>query len=72
MKIVKLTPLKAIRQNCLECVGNSCKEVRECDKLDCPLYSYRMGKNPNRKGVGMIKNLKSHSSKDFELNPMNE
>jgi len=54
----KMTPLKAIRKKCLDCSGYSKKEVRECPIIDCPLYPYRMGKNPARKGMGDIKNLR--------------
>ena len=35
--------LKAIRLNCLECSGNSAKEVTECPMKRCALYPYRMG-----------------------------
>ena len=45
-------PLKAIRTKCLECSGNQPKEVRLCTCIDCPLYLYRMGTNPARKGIG--------------------
>ena len=66
-----LTPLKAIRKKCLDCSGHSQKEVRECVIPGCPLYPYRMGKNPARKGIGDIKNLtksakSSHSIKSFQ------
>ena len=44
-----LTPIKAIRKHCLSCSGESPKEVRLCVIKDCPLYPYRLGKNPNRK-----------------------
>jgi hypothetical protein len=47
-----LSPLKAIRKHCLECSGASSKEVSECIITDCPLYIFRFGKNPNRKGIG--------------------
>lgn len=42
-----LTPIKAIRKNCLDCSGNSYEEVRLCPITDCPLYRFRLGKNPN-------------------------
>jgi len=45
-----LTPIKAIRKHCLSCSGESPKEVRECVITDCPLYLFRLGTNPNRKG----------------------
>ena len=47
-----MTPLKAIRQFCLECSAWQTKEVRLCPVDDCNLYQYRMGHNPKRKGLG--------------------
>lgn len=52
MEEKKLTPLKAIRAKCLDCCCQQANEVRLCTVKGCPLYDYRMGKNPNRKGVG--------------------
>ena len=40
------TPLKAIREKCLDCCGHQYSEVRECHITECPLWIYRMGKNP--------------------------
>lgn len=48
----KITPLKAIRLNCVQCSVNQPKEVRLCPITDCPLYPFRFGSNPNRKGIG--------------------
>jgi len=42
-----LTPIKAIRANCIECSGGSLKEVRECNIINCPLWAYRMGRRPD-------------------------
>lgn len=39
-------PLKLIRHECLGCNGGQ-KGVRECPSLQCNLYPFRMGKNPN-------------------------
>jgi len=48
----RLTPVKSIANYCLECSGNSRNERKLCViKDDCPLYPYRLGKNPNRKGI---------------------
>ncbi len=47
-----LTPIKAIRAKCLDCCANQAQEVRLCPCESCPLYPYRMGHNPNRKGLG--------------------
>ena len=50
-----LTPIKAIRAKCLDCCTDQIAEVRLCPSESCPLYPYRMGKNPNRKGIGGTK-----------------
>ena len=41
-----LTPLKAIRQKCLNCVWDSPTEVKLCPAETCPLFPFRFGKNP--------------------------
>ena len=48
----KLTPIKAIREKCLDCSAGQPSEIRKCLIIDCPLFKYRFGKNPNRKGIG--------------------
>lgn len=54
-----LTPIKAIRAKCLDCSGNSAAEVRECVLKHCPLYPYRMGRNPNRTGRELTEEQKA-------------
>ena len=49
LREVALTPNKAIRCQCLECVGWSASEVKECTDHHCPLYPFRLGTNPSRK-----------------------
>lgn len=44
-----LTPIKAIRANCIECCCGDRNEVMNCPIKTCPLYPYRLGKNPNIK-----------------------
>jgi hypothetical protein len=44
----RLTPIKAIRAKCLDCMGGSSKEVKRCNIPECSLYFYRLGKNPAR------------------------
>lgn len=46
-----MTPMKAIRQKCLECSCGSSTKVKECKVTKCPLYEFRLGKNPNRKNL---------------------
>jgi hypothetical protein len=47
------SPLRAIRANCIDCMGGQRSLVRDCGLRGCPLWPYRMGKNPFR----MIRNL---------------
>ena len=51
-KKTKLTPVKAIRKYCLGCSNYQPSEVKKCVTKDCQLFPFRMGKNPNRKGIG--------------------
>ncbi len=44
----RLSPIKAIRANCLDCCCGSSNEVKLCPIESCPLYPYRLGKNPYR------------------------
>lgn len=44
----KTSPVKAIRQKCLECGEGSANEVKLCTVERCPLYPFRFGKNPYR------------------------
>ena len=45
---MRLTPIKAIRRKCLECSSGSYREVRNCIDELCPLWPYRLGKDPAR------------------------
>lgn len=49
-----LSPLKAIRAKCVDCCGGSKSYVATCGIPDCPLYPYRLGKNPNRKATRVL------------------
>ena len=40
--------LKPIRAKCLDCSGQSYKEVELCPIPDCPLWPYRFGMSPQR------------------------
>ena len=46
MEIKRLTPVKAIRQKCLECCAGQVNEVRLCNIKTCALHPYRMGHRP--------------------------
>lgn len=55
----RLTPVRAIRLKCLDCSAGSSNEVKLCLIEDCPLYKYRFGKNPARKGLGGLGNAEA-------------
>lgn len=44
--------VKTIRKFCLQCMGNYVDFVFDCKTTDCLCYPYRLGKNPERKGIG--------------------
>lgn len=48
----RLTPFKAIRNKCFDCSCGRRFEVGDCIIPVCFQYPYRLGKNPNRKGIG--------------------
>lgn len=54
---MKTTPLKAIKKHCLDCSGYEKRQVRECVIKNCPLFPFRAGSNPNRKGCTLKKRL---------------
>ena len=41
-------PIKAIRAYCMECSCGQTSEVKGCPVYKCPLYPFRLGKNPYR------------------------
>jgi len=49
---VDLTPVKAIKAFCSECMGHQPHLVKDCSDPHCPVYPFRMGKNPGRSGIG--------------------
>lgn len=55
---LSLSPIKRIRAHCISCVSEqNIKAVRACSGVlgngkACPLYPYREGHNPKRKGIG--------------------
>lgn len=43
------SPLKTIREHCLDCCNGAYSEVKLCPCKNCKLWPYRFGRNPNRK-----------------------
>ena len=50
------TPIKSIREKCIDCSGGQLKEVRLCPVTDCALYPYRMGKRPSEADLDTYEN----------------
>ena len=47
-------PVKAIRELCIECMGGRDNEsytklIADCPSSNCPVFSFRFGKNPYHK-----------------------
>ena len=45
----RLTAGQVIRKYCVNRCGGTYKRARDCSDTDCPLYSRRLGHDPNRK-----------------------
>ncbi len=56
-KKVSLTPLKAIKYQCHECMGFVISEVKKCTNPRCTLFPFRLGTAPGHKGKGNISSL---------------
>jgi len=65
---MKLTKGEAIRLFCFRCQGwygvgkKPLKAVKNCIDLKCPLYPYRLGKDPARQGIGGKPSHKSNKA----------
>ena len=49
VKTGMLNPIKAIRQNCIDCMAGAITEITRCVVKTCALHPFRMGKDPSRK-----------------------
>ena len=54
MKKLIYTPIKSIREKCLDCTAGSRKEIRLCPVIQCAIYPYRFGKRPTQAIVDTI------------------
>jgi hypothetical protein len=41
-----------MREKCIDCCGGNKAEVARCEIQSCALWPFRMGRNPNRAGIG--------------------
>lgn len=42
----RITPLRAIRLKCLDCMGEQYNAVKSCPCVDCSLWKFRLGIHP--------------------------
>lgn len=49
---IDLTKTRAIRFFCLQFMGHQPSEVEACPSTECPLWHYRTGVDPARRGKG--------------------
>ena len=42
----KITPLRAIRNKCLDCCVGQLNEIKACPSVNCPLWKFRLGIHP--------------------------
>lgn len=40
------SPMKAIREKCLDCCAGQPSEIRLCEAVSCPLWPFRSGVHP--------------------------
>ena len=66
---------RAIKLKCLDCSTYNTHEIKECPVKNCPLYPFRLGKNPFRKREvtdeerqKMRERLKQNKQKHYERN----
>ena len=66
MKAEITNPVKAIRAFCLECV-ETYNDVKECPAKECPLYPFRLGRNPYRTKREMTEEQRSAAAERLAL-----
>lgn len=66
-----MSPLKAIREKCLDCCCGSASEVKLCPSKGCALWPFRSGHNPNRAGIGGSPLLKEKANSANDSSPQN-
>jgi len=54
------TPLRALRQHCVECCNGNFAEVRACAAQSCALWLFRHGRNPTAAERAAIADLPVH------------
>ena len=60
----KLSPIKAIKANCYQCMNSYLDGKIDCEIPDCPLYPFM----PYRKGVEKVKRARSEKQMEHDRN----
>ncbi len=60
------SPLRAIKQYCLDCSGDSVFERSQCTSKECPLWPFRLGKNTFRKKRILTEEQKAKNKERME------
>lgn len=60
----RLSPLKAIKANCYQCMNSYMDGKVDCRVADCPLYPFM----PYRKGIEKIKRARSEKQIEHDRN----
>lgn len=55
-----LTPLKAIRALCRQCLGDDLKGIHECPTVSCPAHPYRLGRIPQGASGRLLHVIHTH------------
>ena len=55
-----MTPLKAIRQHCLDCYLGSASEVQKCQSKDCVLFPYRSGHRGHGQALSPLNAIRAY------------
>jgi len=63
MKLLQ-TPIKAIREKCLDCSCGQYKEIRLCPVINCALYPYRMGVRPSDDTLDTLRSLSEKTDEE--------
>jgi hypothetical protein len=54
-RVVSITPLKAIRLHCVECMGFQPSMIRDCTSPLCPVFPFRFGKTKSGTNPKLLK-----------------
>ena len=65
---MKTAILADIRRFCVECSGGSRAEVSNCPMQTCPMFKYRMGKDPDPARSKAGAKLNAHTKSFWEEN----